>query len=229
VPGAEAPKRPPVPPAPTAPRRSPAPPDARAALAGATAAAASSARRGGGELSAEERLARREERPRRRTLLILAGAVVILVLAVVLATRGGSSGGGAHSTSSPGTTTTQVTATGTKHKSATAKKKTSEKLTPPAETAVTVLNATETEGLARRVAVQLQQNGYSQAAAAFGKPPGSTEVTVVEFASGQQADAEGVAHSLSVSHVQPMEQAVATLAPSAKVVVLVGADKASTP
>ena len=44
-------------------------------------------------------------------------------------------------------------------------------------------------------------------------------MTVVEYAVGHQADAEGVAHALSVGHVQPMEQAVATLAGAAKVVV----------
>jgi hypothetical protein len=120
-----------------------------------------------------------------------------------------------------------VTSSGSKHPSST-KKKAAEKATPPAETAVTVLNGTETEGLARRIASELQQGGYSQAAASFGRPPGANEVTVVEYAGGNQANAERVAHSLSVSHVQPMEQAVAALAGSAKVVVIVGADKAST-
>ncbi len=52
---------------------------------------------------------------------------------------------------------------------------------------------------------------------------------MVEYASGHQADAEGVARSLSVTQVQPMESAVAALAGSAKVVVIVGADKATTP
>jgi len=42
------------------------------------------------------------------------------------------------------------------------------------------------------------------------------------------AEAEGVAHSLDVSQVQPLEPAVATLAGSASVVVIVGADKAAT-
>ena len=71
-----------------------------------------------------------------------------------------------------------------------------------------VLNATEAEGLAHRIASELQQSGYSQATALDGKPPGSGQVSVVEYASGHQAEAEGVAHSLSVTHVQPIEAAV---------------------
>ncbi len=101
------------------------------------------------------------------------------------------------------------------------------KATPPAETSVVVLNGTETTGLASRVSSQLQQSGYSQAAAKFGRPPGANEVTVVEYATGHQPDASQVARSLSVSLVEPMEQGVSALAGSAKVAVVVGADKAT--
>ncbi len=216
-----------MPPAPPAPRRAAPGPDARAALAGATAAAASKPGRASG-LSAEQRLARREARPTRRWLLLAAGLVVIAALAIVLATRNSSSPskGGA---TSPGTSVTQTSSTGSKHKAA-AKKATKPLagVTPPHELAVTVLNGTETEGLARRVAGELQAGSYSQAAASFSRPPGASEVTVVEYVSGHQADAEAVAHTLSVSHVQPIEQAVSALAPTAKVVVIVGTDKAST-
>jgi len=97
----------------------------------------------------------------------------------------------------------------------------------PAETTVAVLNATEAEGLAHRTATALQQNGYSQAAALSGHPPGSGQVSVVEYAGGHQAEAEGVAHSLSVAHVLPIEAAVSALAGQANVVVIVGADKAT--
>ena len=165
-------------------------------------------------------------------LLIGAGLVVILALAIVLATRGGggSSSNTAATNPSKGASETRGSSTSSKSTSTTKKpSKTSAKTTPPAEMAVTVLNGTESVGLARRVSTVLQQNGYSQAAAAFGRPPGANEATVVEYVSGHQADAEGVAHSLAVSHVQPIEQAVAALAGSAKVVVIVGTDKATTP
>jgi hypothetical protein len=96
----------------------------------------------------------------------------------------------------------------------------------PAETNVAVLNATEAEGLAHRTASALQQNGYSQATALNGRPPGSGQVSVVEYASGHQAEAEGVARSLTISHVLPIEAGVTALAGSADVVVIVGADRA---
>jgi hypothetical protein len=154
--------------------------------------------------------------------VIAAGLAIVVVLVVVLASKGGSS-----PTKGTGSTSAQGTS-GSKTVKAHHKAKALAKAENPADTTVSVLNGTETTGLARRVSTSLQQSGYSQATAQFGSPPGSHEVTVVEYASGHQADAEGVAHSLSVSHVQPMEQAVATLAGSAKVVVIVGADEATT-
>ena len=82
-------------------------------------------------------------------------------------------------------------------------------------------------GLAHRVSGELQQAGYSQAAAVSGHPSGSGQLTVVEYTGGHRSDAEGVAHSLAVTQVQPIEAAVSALAGSANVVVIVGADKAS--
>jgi len=98
--------------------------------------------------------------------------------------------------------------------------------TSAAETNVAVLNATESEGLAHRTASALQQNGFSQATALSGHPPGSGQVSVVEYVSGHQSEAEGVAHSLSITHVLPIEAGVTALAGSADVVVIVGADRA---
>jgi hypothetical protein len=91
-----------------------------------------------------------------------------------------------------------------------------------------VLNGTEKAGLAHHVSAELQQRGYSQAAALSGTPPGSNQVSAVQYASGHQADAEGVAHALGITQVQPLEGTVEALAGSAKVVVIVGADKAAT-
>ncbi len=148
--------------------------------------------------------------------------MIVVVLAFVLLGKGGSSPTRTKGSTSAQTTTGSTT-TAKHHKAP----KTSAKATNPADLAVSVLNGTETTGLARRVSTSLQTNGYSQAAAQFGSPPGTHEVTVVEYAGGHQADAEGVAHALSLAHVQPMEQAVATLAGAAKVVVIVGADEAA--
>jgi hypothetical protein len=157
------------------------------------------------------------------------GVLAILALVLVLATKGGSAPTkGATGTSFTTGSATQTT-TGTGHHTASSKSSAKQaKATSPAETSVVVLNGTETTGLAHRVSSELQQSGYSQAAPLDGRPPGANEATVVEYAGGHQADAAGVARSLSVSHVEPMEQAVAVLAGSAKVVVVVGTDKATT-
>lgn len=91
---------------------------------------------------------------------------------------------------------------------------------------VVVLNGTTTTGLAHHVSEELQQHGYTKAAAQTGQPPGANQVTVVEYASGHQGDAQRVARSLGVTQAQPIESTVASMAGSASVVVIVGLDKA---
>jgi hypothetical protein len=165
-------------------------------------------------------------RSRGRTLALIAAAVVVVAVVAVVAV---SALGG----SSKPKQTTSATIT-TPHNAAAHAKGSSHKHTKPApkaptvspaETSVAVLNATEAEGLAHRTASALQQNGYSQATALNGKPPGSGQVSVVEYTSGHQAEAEAVARSASITHVLPIEAAVSALASSANVVVIVGADK----
>jgi hypothetical protein len=156
----------------------------------------------------------------------VAGAVLVVAVAVVLVSAGGSG-----SKKPAGSQISNVVSVGSTH-TATKKKssKSSRASTPttnPAETIVTVLNGTEKPGLAHRVSGQLQQSGYSQANALNGHPSGANSTTVVEYAGGHQADAEGVARSLSIKQVQPLESAVVPLAGSAKVVVIVGADIAA--
>jgi hypothetical protein len=93
---------------------------------------------------------------------------------------------------------------------------------------VAVLNGTSTTGLAHRLSASLQQSGYSQATALNGTPPGSHQVTVVEYVAGDRADAKLVAQALNVSEVKPLESSVATLAGGATVVVIAGIDKAGS-
>jgi len=152
-------------------------------------------------------------------VLLVAAGIAIAVLS------GGSSANKTAAGSSA--TTTQA---GTSHKGGKSTKAHAKAPAPtsnPAETTVAVLNGTTTTGLAHRVASDLQRGGYSQATALSGTPQGANSVTVVEYASGHQSDAQAVAHSLSVTQVQPIESAVAALAGSASVVVVVGADRAT--
>jgi hypothetical protein len=167
------------------------------------------------------------KRSRGRMIALAAAAVVVVaaVAVIALSTLGGSSN--PKQTGTTATTTASRTATThAKHSSRKAAKTAPKAPTvSPAETTVAVLNATEAEGLAHRTASALQQNGYSQATALNGKPPGSGQVSVVEYTSGHQAEAEAVARSASITHVLPIEAAVTALAGSANVVVIVGADK----
>jgi hypothetical protein len=157
---------------------------------------------------------------------MIVAVVVVVAAAVVVAL---TSLGGSSAPKQASTTAKSTTERGAAHAKRAARKvaKPAPKAPTlsPAETSVAVLNATEAEGLASRTASTLQQSGYSQAAAHYGKPPGSGQVSVVEYASGHQAEAEGVAHSLSVTHVLPVEAAVTALAGSANVFVIVGADR----
>jgi hypothetical protein len=151
---------------------------------------------------------------------LLAGVAVVVLLVSVL---GGSPKGKA---SAAGVTTARHTSS----KPAATSTTSTTNAAPPAnaaETPVAVLNGTETTGLAHRVSGELQQAGYSQAAALSGRPQGANQQTVVQYTSGHRSEAEGVAHSLSVSQVQPIEATVSSLAGSANVVVIVGADRAT--
>jgi hypothetical protein len=163
----------------------------------------------------------------RGRMIALAAAVVVVAVAVVVALS--MSGGSSSPKQASTTATTTASRTATTHAKRSSHK--ASKAAPkapavsPAETNVAVLNATEAEGLAKRTASTLQQNGYSQANALYGKPPGSGQVSVVEYTSGHQAEAEAVARSEAITHVLPIEAAVTALAGSADVVVIVGADK----
>jgi hypothetical protein len=158
--------------------------------------------------------------------VIVGGLLVIAAIVLIVKSLGGSS-------ASKNAATTSVSSAGhstaTHHSKAHAKApaKGAAPTTNPAETVVDVLNGTGTTGLAHRVAGDLQKSGYSQATALAGRPSGSNQTTLVEYAAGHQGDAQGVAHSISVSQLQPLEGSVASLAPAATVVVIVGLDKAS--
>jgi hypothetical protein len=164
----------------------------------------------------------------RRTVGILLAcllAVAALVVLAVSALGGGSSGKtGSTATLRSGSASTT---TGAKHTAAHAPKPAGHVLSA-ADTPISVLNGTEAAGLAHHVSASLQQRGYSQAAALAGRPPGANQVTVVQYASGHRPEAEAVAHTLGVQTVQPLESAVSALAGTAKVVVVVGADEATT-
>jgi hypothetical protein len=154
---------------------------------------------------------------------------IAVIVAVVLSLGGGGKGGSSSSSTSASGTGTARQGTGsgkttTQHAGSGALAAT----TSPAELNVAVLNGTTTTGLAHHVSEELVGRGYAKATALDGKPPGSNQVTTVEYTSGHRGDAERVAHSLGLTQAQPIEGTVASMASSAAVVVIVGLDKAAT-
>jgi LytR cell envelope-related transcriptional attenuator len=167
-------------------------------------------------------------------VLIVGGVIVgVAVLVAVLLSLGGGSKHARTGTSGSATTSSsgvggQAKKKHTRTSSGGSSSQADAGAANPAETSVVVLNGTGTAGLAHRVSGELRQGGFARASALNGRPPGANQVTVVEYASGHQADAQSVAQALGVSQAQPMEGTVSSLAGSATVVVIVGLDKAAT-
>jgi hypothetical protein len=170
--------------------------------------------------------------PARATLLIVGGLIVAVavIVAIVVSLGGSSKGGAPTTTNASGSESPGATSTSTTHKTSStgSSSSTGSGGANAAATNVVVLNGTGTTGLAHRVSAELRQQGYAKATPLGGTPPGTNQVTVVEYASGHQAEAQSVARSLGVSAPQPMEGTVSSLAGSGTVVVIVGLDKAST-
>jgi hypothetical protein len=163
-------------------------------------------------------------------LIVVGLLVAIAVIVVLVLSLGGGSKGAGSSSNATGASTSPAAekSSTTKTKSPSKKSAAATATTSPAQLSVTVLNGTTTTGLARHTSEELQQQGFTKATPLGGQPPGANPVTTVQYTSGHSADAQGVAHALGVSQAQPIEGTVASLAPGASVVVIVGLDKASS-
>ncbi len=206
-PSAQGPSRPPLPPRPQMPPRS---------QASQRPLSTASARPQG--VTSFQFLQEEERSPRKATALIVGGAAVgvAVLLAVLL-----SLGGGSSPRAGTGTAARSTSAHGARHAHG------GSAVVSPAETHVVVLNATEATGLAHRLSGNLQQSGYTQAAALSARPPSERPTSVVEYASGHRPEAQNVGQTLSIGELAPMESAIASLVGGATVVVIAGADKAS--
>ncbi|HEY1687368.1 MAG TPA: LytR C-terminal domain-containing protein [Solirubrobacteraceae bacterium] len=149
----------------------------------------------------------RRERSSTRTIALIAGGVIAVAVAVVVVLSL-TSGGGAKRQAARGGTAPHHGAVAQSHRSL----------------HVVVLNATETDGLAAKVANTLKGSGYKHAAALFGTPAGSYPATVIEYRRGRKAAASEVAKVLHVAsgNVQPLASTTAPLAAGAPLVVIVG-------
>jgi LytR cell envelope-related transcriptional attenuator len=152
------------------------------------------------------------------TALIIGGVLVGVAAIVVIASSVGGGSSGKSATGAASTTGAHASRTpGASHSAS-----------GPAGLNVVVLNGTTTNGLAHLVSGELRQHGYSRASPLKGRPPGTNQVTTVEYSSGHRADAQAVARYVHAEQVQPIESAVTSLAGSANVVVIVGADRTSS-
>lgn len=178
-------------------------------------------RAGGGDAPAGSRSPTiyRRERSVGRIAAVIAGIVVVVALAVLLLSSVLSKGGASKPGNAASTGASSRNASGSQGQTGAAQR----------SLRVIVLNATETNGLAAKVASTLKGKGYSQASALFGTPSGTYPSTVVQYAPGHQAQANAVASALSVSSssVQPLSSSVTPLSGGAPVVVIVGGGEAS--
>jgi hypothetical protein len=91
-----------------------------------------------------------------------------------------------------------------------------------AQLRIDVFNSTEVPGLAHKLAGTLRERGFVAAQALAARPPGTYSTSVVEYATGYDAEAERVARSLGIetAAVRPLEAGTQALAGGASVVVI---------
>ncbi|HEY5287511.1 MAG TPA: LytR C-terminal domain-containing protein, partial [Solirubrobacteraceae bacterium] len=158
----------------------------------------------------------KQERSAGRTTLLILGGVVIGVAVIVLALSALKGGG----KSSPTVSQPSPPSTVAHARAATP-------ATDPSELSVAVVNGTSTNDLAHHLAEDLRQGGYKRAEASSAVPPGTRATTVVAYRTGHRADGQAVAKALDVTRVEPMAGSTESLAGSATVVVVAGADQAT--
>ena len=96
----------------------------------------------------------------------------------------------------------------------------------PADVTVTVLNATNTTGLAVRVLSQLETQGFQKGNTGNATDRQRAE-SVVMYKQGNNDEARAVARRLDISSIEPIDDQAQQLAGAANVVVVLGADKAN--
>jgi hypothetical protein len=148
--------------------------------------------------------------------LVLIGLVVLGGAAAygVSQLTGGDSGNASSDTSLGGTS--DGGATKPKHKAA----------VNPASVTVAVLNGTTVPGLAATLSDQIGAAGFKIGTITNFSPNQQLAESVVQFASGHEAEAKAVGRRIGVNQREPISQSSLALAGDAAVIVIAGADKA---
>jgi hypothetical protein len=160
------------------------------------------------------------------------GAIAIVAVAAVLLATGAFSGDGdstqpKNTIGTPGASATETTTTKSSGSSST----TSTATPKPGSYIVSVLNGTAVPGLARGVAIRLQ-NAKFKIGNVTNASDQTRSATQVEFAPGHRAEADTVAKAIDVAGdaIVPLTGASKTIAgDQATVVVTVGADQNTSP
>jgi hypothetical protein len=154
-----------------------------------------------------------------------AARYIALILAGVLIVGGGAAFGitqltkeDATSTSSPGKTPA----------AAKRDKKRQRASVAPGDVTVTVLNGTGVTGLARDTADRLERLGFQIGNKLTATETGQAE-SVVQFLPGATAEAKLVGAKLDIGQIEPADANTTAQAGPAKVIVVLGADKAPAP
>ena len=94
----------------------------------------------------------------------------------------------------------------------------------PSSVTFSVLNGTQTDGLAKQVADKLEAEGFRR-----GNVTNATEQqkaeSVVLYAQGHRREAAVVARKLGITQIEPVDPASQSLAGDATVIIIVGADQ----
>jgi hypothetical protein len=100
---------------------------------------------------------------------------------------------------------------------------------PNEETTVAVLNGTTTNGLAGTIADRLQaEAGYAKGTTATNTRDQTLQASTVYYGEGFRGQARAVGRLLGVDTIEPVDEETQALAPDADVIVLAGADKATS-
>jgi LytR cell envelope-related transcriptional attenuator len=95
----------------------------------------------------------------------------------------------------------------------------------PSTITVAVLNGTEVAGLAGQIADSVEAAGFQRGNVSNAPQQGGTAESAVLFADGAERAARQVGQELGISQIEPIDEQSRTLAGTADVVVVVGADQ----
>jgi hypothetical protein len=96
----------------------------------------------------------------------------------------------------------------------------------PSTITVAVLNGTDVAGLAGQIADSVEAAGFQRGNVSNAPEQGGTAESAVLYAEGAQRAARQVAQELGITQTEPLDEQSRTLAGTADVVVIVGADQA---